>query len=258
MVTDRFNMVDMGGIDIISSQGIEVPGLYDLLVVSISRCRYTMLYNWFFDGILIPPSQVELTVEDNTVSINGGIVVDSSDTVHIYSLIPEPVIIPLTVSQNGTYEIPENADGYGPVTVEVPLPVIASITIEENGIYSAPSGVDGYSPITVDVQPPRYAATHVWTHSIGGNDASIDVQEGYYQNGVFTPTGEIVNVIYTTVQGTTVRTFDQLTLGYPSGWVVTALENISYSGGQLVTGGTVTWSYNQSRDYIFYSTEVIH
>lgn len=87
MVPDKFNMVDMEGIDLIESQGVEVPGLYQKLVESIAQCRYQCLYNWKFDGILIPPTYVEMTATDEEVTINGGVSVDVDDIVHIESLV---------------------------------------------------------------------------------------------------------------------------------------------------------------------------
>ena len=157
MVPDKFNMVDMDGIDLIMAQGEEVPGLYMRLVESIAQCRYQCLYNWFFDGVLIPPSYVEMEVnEDDEVAINEGVTVSPDDVVHIYSVEPGPVdpeIIPLLAEENGVYNVPAGKDGFNPVTVDVPsyTPVINSISITENGTYTAPSGVDGYSPVTVDV-----------------------------------------------------------------------------------------------------------
>ena len=65
MVPDKFNMVDMEGIDIIEAQGVEVPGLYQKLVESIAQCRFQVLYNWMFDGVIIPPTFVELEVNEN-------------------------------------------------------------------------------------------------------------------------------------------------------------------------------------------------
>ena len=49
MVPDKFNMVDMGDIDLIESQGQAVDGLYQKLVESIALCRYQCLYNWKFN-----------------------------------------------------------------------------------------------------------------------------------------------------------------------------------------------------------------
>lgn len=157
MVPDKFNMVDMGGIDLIMMQGEEVPGLYNRLVESIAQCRYQCLYNWFFNGVLIPSSYVEMEVnEDEEVAINEGVTVTPDDVIHIYSIAPGPVdpeIIPLLAEENGVYTAPAGKDGFNPVTVDVPsyTPVIVSKTITENGTYNVPSGVDGYSPVIVDV-----------------------------------------------------------------------------------------------------------
>ena len=88
MVPDKFNMVDMEGIDIITSQGEVVEGLYQKLVESITQCRYQCLYNWKFDGIPIPPTYVEMGIVDDVVWINEGVCVDEEDVVRIYSLEP--------------------------------------------------------------------------------------------------------------------------------------------------------------------------
>ena len=124
MVPDKFNMVDMGGIDLIMMQGEEVPGLYMRLVESIARCRYQCLYNWLFDGVIIPPTYVELRIGDeDEVIINEGVTVTDDDVIHIYSLVPpapDPEIIPLLVQENGTYTVPPGKDGFNPVTVSVP------------------------------------------------------------------------------------------------------------------------------------------
>ena len=151
MVPDKFNMVDMEGIDLIESQGVEVPGLYQKLVESIAQCRYQCLYNWKFDGILIPPTYVEMVATDEEVTINGGVSVDLDDVIHIYSL-ANPVIEPLSVTANGTYTPQEGVDGFSPVEVEVEVnPVIKPLEVLANGVYTAPDGVDGYSPVEVSV-----------------------------------------------------------------------------------------------------------
>ena len=156
MVPDKFNMVDMGGIDLIMMQGEAVPGLYDKLMAAISNCRYQCLYNWMFDGVLISPTYVQLEDIDGEVFLNEGVSVTSDDVIRIYSLEPGPVgpeIIPLLAEENGVYNVPSGKDGFNPVTVDVSsyTPVIDPITITENGIYNAPIGVDGYSPVTVNV-----------------------------------------------------------------------------------------------------------
>ena len=156
MVPDKFNMVDMGGVDLIMMQGEAVPGLYDKLMAAISNCRYQCLYNWIFDGVLIPPVYVQIEVDDGEVFLNEGVSVTSDDVIHIYSVeppAPEPEIIPLLAEENGVYNVPTGKDGFNPVTVDVPsyTPVINSLSVTENGTYTAPTGVDGYSPVVVNV-----------------------------------------------------------------------------------------------------------
>ena len=133
MVPNKFNMIDLDGLDIIESQGVIVSGLYDKLVESIALCRYQCIYNWKFNSIPIPPTYVELDSKVDGVWINDGIVVSQDDTIHIYSIEPEPV-----------------------------LPVIQPIEIAENGTYSAQEGVDGYSPITVNVLSGEYVKVSVY------------------------------------------------------------------------------------------------
>ena len=157
MVPDKFNMVDMEGIDIITSQGEVVEGLYQKLVESIAQCRYQCLYNWKFDGILIPPTYVEMDIVDDVVWINEGVSVDEEDVIRIYSLeppAPEPNILELSVTENGTYVVPEGYDGYNPVSVNVPipLPILNTLSVTANGNYLPPSGVDGFSAVTVNVE----------------------------------------------------------------------------------------------------------
>lgn len=152
MVPDKFNMVDMEGIDLIESQGVKVSGLYQKLVESIAQCRYQCLYNWKFDGILIPPTYVEMVATDESVSINGGVSVDLDDIVHIESLVVVPVLDALTVTENGVYIPEQGIDGFSSVEVEVEAnPVIQPLTVSSNGVYTPPEGVDGYSPVTVNV-----------------------------------------------------------------------------------------------------------
>lgn len=182
MVPDKFNMVDMGGIDLIESQGVAVEGLYQKLVESIALCRYQCLYNWKFNRILIPPSYVEMEVQEDGVWINEGVMVDEEDVIHIYSIEPEPPapvvpeIQPLAVTENGDYYTPVGVDGYNPVSVNVPSqePVIEGITITQNGTVTAPSGVDGYSPIIVDVPTSVAGLDEIWSGSFIGSINGIE------------------------------------------------------------------------------------
>lgn len=115
-IADKFNMVDMGGIDVVESQGVAVDGLFTRLLNAIQNCRYQILYNWKFAQVEITPSPIELVFDGEKVSINDAITVTEDDVVHIYSL--EPVIESLTVMENGVYEAPLGVDGYNPVVVE--------------------------------------------------------------------------------------------------------------------------------------------
>lgn len=317
MVPDKFNMVDMGGIDLIMMQGEEVPGLYMHLVESIAQCRYQCLYNWLFDGVIIPPTYVELRIGDeDEVVINEGITVTDDDVIHIYSIqppAPEPEIIPLLAEENGTYSAPVGKDGFNPVTVNVPsyTPVINPLSVTENGTYNTPTGVDGYSPIIVNVsggdEGPIYSGTsipsssignnedlyiqyeskpslydhlygivaeyrkvngawipytkpvpnthgvHFWTHNIGGSDASIYIQEGYWDvlNNTFVPTGEIEDVLYTSVRSwsTAKDCYGLALLAYVTAWQIKASVTLT-DGTSTYQADTIaaTWVYTQQQD----------
>lgn len=137
MVPDKFDMVDMGGIDLLEVQGETIPGLYNKLVESIAQCRYQCVYNWAFNAVLIPPTYVEMEVREDAVWINEGVSVDEENVVHIYSIEPEPPapiepeIEPLIVTENGEYYAPVGVDGYNPVTVSIPSeePIFSLIKI---------------------------------------------------------------------------------------------------------------------------------
>lgn len=179
MVPDKFNMVDMEGIDLIESQGVEVPGLHEKLMESIALCRYQCLYNWKFDGILIPPTYVEMIATDEEVTINGGVSVDVDDIVHIESLVRTPVVEALSVSENGIYTPQEGVDGFSPVEVEI-NPIIVPLEVSENGVYTAPEGVDGYSPVTVQIPQPSYKYEYLEPDYAGIGYSYVALNSGYY------------------------------------------------------------------------------
>lgn len=257
MVPDKFNMVDMGGIDLIMMQGEEVPGLYDALVESITQCSYQCLYNWMFDGITIPPTYVRMEVDAETgnVKINEGVEVTDEDVIQIYSIEPGPVdpeIIPLLAEENGVYNVPIGIDGFSPVTVDVPIyvPVINPITITENGVYSVPTGVDGYSPVTVNVSITGGISVRFTTRYTGGSNASVDV----YRNELFVKT-----VSYSDVSAGAYEDFDFIRFMYNptaesspdgqahQGWCVFALNSCTYNNSPYSLNQLVaTWPYSSS------------
>ena len=175
MVPDKFNMVDMEGIDIITSQGEVVEGLYQKLVESIAQCRYQCLYNWKFDGILIPPTYVEMDIVDDVVWINEGVSVDEEDVVRIYSLeppAPEPNILELSVTENGTYVVPEGYDGYNPVSVDID-PVLDQLAVTANGTYTPPTGVDGFDSVEVNVPGGVTGVPFIESQATANFDTSV-------------------------------------------------------------------------------------
>ena len=179
MVPDKFNMVDMEGIDLIESQGVEVPGLYQKLVESIAQCRYQCLYNWKFDGILIPPTYVEMIATDESVTINGGVSVDVDNVIHIDSLAVEPALDTLSVTENGIYTPEQGVDGFSSVEVEV-NPTIQSLAVSANGVYIAPEGVDGYSPVTVEIPTSTAEYEYIDPDYSGIGYSYVAVNGGYY------------------------------------------------------------------------------
>ncbi len=115
--------------------------------------------------------------------------------------------------------------------------------------------VSGSWTAYTEPEPPT-KGVHIWTKSMGGNDAAMYVQKGYWDvdNDTFVATGETVSVIYTSVQSS--NTFDcygLCTLGYPSKWYVYATDSVTdgtstFSNGDLVK----TWRYTESVDFYVY------
>lgn len=97
----------------------------------------------------------------------------------------EKIIQALTITENGTYEVPDGVDGFGPVTVEIPKeePVIQGLVVTENGTYNAPEGVDGYSEVSVNV-PDVPAVTETLTVTENGTYEAPEGVDGYSQVSV--------------------------------------------------------------------------
>ena len=195
MVPDKFNMVDMEGIDIITSQGEAVEGLYQKLVESIALCRYQCLYNWKFDGIIIPPTYVEMDIVDDVVWINEGVSVDENDVIRIYSLeppAPEPQLTELTAIANGNYFPPSGYDGFSSVEVAVPSvePVLSSLSVNTNGTYTPPVGVDGYDEVVVSVPSSEPVLSSLSVTS-NGTYTPLSGIDGYNEVVVNVPSGSI-------------------------------------------------------------------
>lgn len=148
-ILDPSYMIDLGEIDVIQSQGVAIPGLYQKLLDNIGPCGNPLIYNWKFNGIFIPPQYVEPILEDDAIYIND-IYVSSDDVLHIPSIEIPPRIVQLNVLENGEYPVIEGIDGYGPVIANV-QPAISLLNVTENGTYEVPEGVDGFNPVVVNV-----------------------------------------------------------------------------------------------------------
>lgn len=218
-----FNMLDMGGIDLAEANGTIVEGIYNRILESANSCGEVIFYNWKFAGIVIPPYHLKIIVGDSII-INDAIVVSNDDKVTVPGINPEPiptVLVPLSVSNNGEYD---PAD------------------------YEA----DGFSTVTVEVNPPDRDAIHIWTHSTGGNDASLYIQEGVLSGISFSPTSEVYDVLYRDVQNNVGRDFNIVNVKY-SPWTITALDTVIYNWAKFLPGVIVTtWQYNTSINYILY------
>lgn len=262
MIPYPYNMVDMGGIDLAEANHTVVEGLYAKIVEAVNDCGDVVLYNWKFAGIEIAPQHTQILLDVGALTINILIQVTEQDVVTVLGIAPPPPPIvpvePLNVHENGVYNATPPASGFNPVNVAVPSKVLISLSVTENGEYD-PSDydADGFSSVTVDVESAgTYNATRVWTQSIGGNDASLNVQEGIVSGVTFIPTSDITNVRYNSAQ-TTERLFNQIGIKYSGQWILRALEELYYTmdTGRLNEDGTLRWPYTSSVNYVFYFKE---
>ena len=215
-------------------QRLEVPDSYEKASGALTAGTYVTVYKWLYQGFMMAPSLCDAVDANDHINLvdrtNGGILeVYPDDTVEILSDIapgpepepepePEPLIlVPLTVSDPGVYD-PSDYDA------------------------------DGFNEVTVLSPPLR--ATRVWTHSTGGNDASVYMQSGTYENEVFVPSGEATDVIYTGASDWVGQGIVQVK--YANSWIVRGIfpvlfDGTSYPASQVIT----SWSYNTSVDYLF-------
>ena len=86
MVPDKFNMVDMGGIDLLAANGQIVSGLYDKILEAYSPCKICVLYNYSFATLPITPQYAFISLGVDEVILNGAIHVSSDDVVTLPSI----------------------------------------------------------------------------------------------------------------------------------------------------------------------------
>lgn len=122
-----------------------------------------------------PPNIQPLTVTENgTYTVSGDVDGYSPVTVNVPER--EPVLQELRVTSNGTYPVPDAADGYGTVTVDVPVkePVLIELVAERNGNYNPPAGIDGYSSVEVYV-PSSGSSIDTCTLTVALSDNGMSV-----------------------------------------------------------------------------------
>lgn len=104
-----------------------------------------------YNPINVRVSGGEAVIEPKTITENGtysapeGVDGYSPVTVQVAPLLEDKYI-----NENGLYGPSEGYDGIRSVNVDVPIPSIVPLTITENGTYES-SGGSGFNPITVNV-----------------------------------------------------------------------------------------------------------
>ena len=149
-----YPMVDLDGLDLAEVDGTRAPGIYNKISSNLIQDNIEIFYNWYFANIILAPYRVSIdTTTPNQFLINGVILVKSDDTVSITGHIYIPVIESLSVTENGTYNVPSGVDGFGPVVVDVPSvpPVLVELNVTENGTFTPTIGVDGFNSVVVNV-----------------------------------------------------------------------------------------------------------
>ena len=126
-------------------------------------------YEWFrknarpvFAHIRYNGSDIANVFEGQTATLKcEGMKMDSDVVVEVAESIggggasaPDPILAPLSVTENGVYEASQNQlDGFSSVTVDV-QPTLQEKTATENGEVLPDAGYDGLSKVTVDL--PKY------------------------------------------------------------------------------------------------------
>ena len=122
MIPVTYKMIDLNGLDLAEINGEEVPGIYNKIASAYNTSRFAIMCNWLFAGLVIAPAHVLISQIENGFLLNDIISVKSDDTVSVVGIIPEPMLEPLEVTENGIYTPPSGVDGFNPVEVQISVP----------------------------------------------------------------------------------------------------------------------------------------
>jgi hypothetical protein len=114
-------------------------------------------------------------IEPKTITENG--TYTASDGVDGYSpidVLVTPLLEDKYINENGLYGPSDGYDGIRSVNVDVPIPSIVPLSITENGTYES-SGGSGFNPITVNVPSDPKILTNTFSSS---NAASMYINYG--------------------------------------------------------------------------------
>lgn len=127
------------------------------------------------------PEDATVTIKSPSSSYTSGYKLIIS-TAYKLTFTPGSTLQGIVISKNSdAYPDDEEQDGYryvykGTLNAAEAAPVVQALTISENGTYTVPEGVDGYSPITVEVPVPEGYLKPSGTKTITAN-GSYDVSE---------------------------------------------------------------------------------
>lgn len=156
-----------------------------------------------------------------------------------------------TIDENGTYDTTLNNEVV--VDVEGGSATLIPKTITENGTYNpADDNADGYEEVTVEVSGGGDAilkTVKIWTHSTGGQDASLYAQEFTWDGETLTAVGSPMDISFWSFYNHEIEyldLFDAVRLSYTSpNWAISAITDVVYNGTAVSAGNQIAyWHYS--------------
>lgn len=158
----------------------------------------------------------------------------------------------LTVADDGSLEW-DTKGGAGAEIIS--KTVWDELTTEEKlnyGLVAVQDSETGYERGVLCDGASYINAFRIWTESIDGFTASMNLQAGIYENNTFTPVGSVINKVYTTVRdGAYYNCFGIATLKYAANWRLVAYKNVTYNNTTYNESYEImNWDYNVEKDFI--------